>query len=116
MRVSSNAVFSGCNLRKVACRNPVQTYPIPVQYPKEQHEQLWGGEGVVQGYLERKQKWRHIYRLPKLWFPTFKRSVVYSEVLDKHMSVIVTERLIKLVHSHYGFDHYLLKVIQFATG
>jgi large subunit ribosomal protein L28 len=85
----------------------VQNYPIQVIYPKESNEHMWGGEGVVQGFQVR--DWRR-RRVPHFWMPHLKRSVVYSEVLDKYISVIVTERTISLINSNYGFDHYLLKV------
>lgn len=68
---------------------------------------IWGGEGIVQGF--QKKIW-HQRGVPHFWVPTLKRSVVYSEVLDKYMSVIVTERAIELINTNYGFDHYLLKV------
>ncbi|KAH0818078.1 hypothetical protein GEV33_004712 [Tenebrio molitor] len=68
--------------------SPVQNYPI-------------------QGFQVR--DWRR-RRVPHFWMPHLKRSVVYSEVLDKYISVIVTERTISLINSNYGFDHYLLKV------
>jgi large subunit ribosomal protein L28 len=86
--------------------SPVQNYPIQVIYPKESNEHMWGGEGVVQGFQVR--DWRR-RRVPHFWMPHLKRSVVYSEVLDKYISVIVTERTISLINSNYGFDHYLLK-------
>ncbi|KAJ8936298.1 hypothetical protein NQ318_001491, partial [Aromia moschata] len=31
------------------------------------------------------------------------------EVLDKYISVVVTDRTINLINANYGFDHYLLK-------
>ncbi|XP_044256011.1 39S ribosomal protein L28, mitochondrial [Tribolium madens] len=85
---------------------PVQNYPIPVIYPKESNEQMWGGEGIVQGFQIR--DWRR-RRVPHFWMPHLKRSVVYSEVLDKYISVVVTDRTISLINANYGFDHYLLK-------
>ncbi|KAK9696169.1 hypothetical protein QE152_g32081 [Popillia japonica] len=85
---------------------PVQNIPIPVRFPKEHHQHLWAGEGVVQGFQKRDELSR---RVPHFWFPVLKRSVVYSEVLDKYMSVVVTNRAINMIHAHYGFDHYLLK-------
>lgn len=92
-------------------RIPVQNVPLPVQYPKEHHQQMWGGEGVIQGFQKRDQRSR---RVPHFWFPILKRSVVYSEVLNKYFSVIVTDRTISLINANYGFDHYLLKVSIFG--
>ncbi|XP_076288965.1 mitochondrial ribosomal protein L28 [Lasioglossum baleicum] len=84
----------------------VQNIPIPLLYPKELHSGIWGGEAVIQGFL---RKGRRTRRVPKFWFPALKKSVVYSEVLDTYMRLVVTSRTIHLIHEHYGFDHYLLK-------
>ncbi|XP_043262211.1 39S ribosomal protein L28, mitochondrial [Colletes gigas] len=86
--------------------SPVQNIPIPLKYPIELNQGIWGGEAVIQGFQKKGNKQR---RYPHFWFPSLKKSVVYSEVLDKHMSVVVTNRTINLIHEHYGFDHYLLK-------
>nr|CAH7741029.1 unnamed protein product [Callosobruchus chinensis] len=85
---------------------PVQNVPLPVIYPLESNKHIWGGEGVIQGFQSRGEATR---RVPHFWVPALKRTVVYSEVLDKYLSVIVTERAISLINSNYGFDHYLLK-------
>lgn len=69
---------------------------------------MLGGEAVIQGFVK---KSKHNRRVPRFWFPVLKRSAVYSEILDKYISVVVTQRTINLIHSNYGFDHYLLKVI-----
>ncbi|KAA0189614.1 hypothetical protein HAZT_HAZT006438 [Hyalella azteca] len=45
----------------------------------------------------------------KYWWPCVKRSVVYSEILDKYMELMVTERALTLIDQHYGLDFYLLK-------
>ncbi|XP_046747821.1 39S ribosomal protein L28, mitochondrial isoform X2 [Diprion similis] len=85
---------------------PIQNVPLPLKYPKESHQGLWGGEAVIQGFQKRhpdKQK------IPHFWVPALKRSVVYSEVLDKYMRVTLTERTLDLIHKNYGFDYYLLK-------
>ncbi|XP_011157488.1 39S ribosomal protein L28, mitochondrial [Solenopsis invicta] len=85
---------------------PVQNVPIPLTYPKELDNGIWGGEAIVQGF---KKKGIFKRRVPHFWIPTLKKSVVYSEVLDTYMRVIVTERALRLIHENYGFDHYLLK-------
>lgn len=71
------------------------------------HEGIWAGEAVIQGF---KKKGKFKRRVAHFWIPSLKRSVVYSEVLDSHMGIVITERLIRLIHENYGFDHYLLKV------
>ncbi|XP_072942271.1 large ribosomal subunit protein bL28m [Epargyreus clarus] len=85
---------------------PVQNIPIPLKMPAEIHEGIWGGEAVVKGFQKRDPRRR---RVPHYWVPVLKRTVVKSEVLNTHLSVTVTERTIKLINDHYGFDHYLLK-------
>lgn len=88
--------------------SPIQNHPIPVRYPAEYDDQIWGGEGVIQGF-EKRHKFNR--RVPHFWVPKLKRSAVYSEVLNKHISVIITDRAVQLIHENYGFDHYLLKTL-----
>ncbi|XP_018360705.1 PREDICTED: 39S ribosomal protein L28, mitochondrial isoform X2 [Trachymyrmex cornetzi] len=85
---------------------PVQNVPIPVIYPKEVDNGLWGGEAIVQGF---KKKGTYKRRVPHFWIPSLNKSVVYSEVLDTYMKVVITQRALRLIHENYGFDHYLLK-------
>ncbi|CAG9090184.1 hypothetical protein JYU34_009276 [Plutella xylostella] len=85
---------------------PVQNIPIPLKYPGELHEGIWGGEAVVKGFQKRNPNKR---RVPHYWVPVLKRTVVKSVVLNTHLSVTVTDRTISLINDHYGFDHYLLK-------
>ncbi|XP_044730336.1 39S ribosomal protein L28, mitochondrial [Chrysoperla carnea] len=87
---------------------PVQNIPIPIIYPAEHHEGIWGGEGVVKGFQKRDQYKR---RVPHFWVPVLRRTVVYSEILDKYMAVVVTNRTLNLIHENYGLDHYLLKTL-----
>jgi large subunit ribosomal protein L28 len=84
---------------------PVQNVPVPLKYVEEEDQGIWGGEAVVQGFKKREMA----HRNPHFWIPTLKRSVVRSEVLNEFFSVTVTDRTIKLIHDHHGFDHYLLK-------
>lgn len=74
--------------------------------PEEGHGQIWGGEGVVKGFQKR-SPYKH--RVPHFWVPVLKRSVVYSAILDQYLSVVVTDRALRLIHESHGFDHYLLK-------
>ncbi|XP_060530744.1 large ribosomal subunit protein bL28m isoform X2 [Cylas formicarius] len=86
--------------------SPIENRPIPLIFPKEHDHHIWGGEGIIQGFRKTKEQAR---RVPHFWVPTLRRSVVYSEVLNKYFSVVVTERAINLINANYGFDHYLLK-------
>ncbi|XP_018049834.1 PREDICTED: 39S ribosomal protein L28, mitochondrial [Atta colombica] len=85
---------------------PVQNVPIPVIYPKEIDDGIWGGEAIVQGF---KKKGIFKRRVPHFWIPSLYKSVIYSEVLDTYMRVVITQRALSLIHENYGFDHYLLK-------
>ncbi|KAJ0179244.1 hypothetical protein K1T71_004956 [Dendrolimus kikuchii] len=85
---------------------PIQNIPIPLKFPNEIHDGIWGGEAVIKGFQKRDEKRR---RVPHYWVPVLKRTVVRSEVLNTHLSVTVTDRTIRLINDHYGFDHYLLK-------
>lgn len=89
-------------------RQPVQNVPLLLKYPKEIDEGIWGGEAVVMGFVK-KTKYKRRFR--RYWVPELKKSVVHSEILDKYMRTVVTERTMELIHSHHGFDHYILKVI-----
>ncbi|XP_063379905.1 large ribosomal subunit protein bL28m [Cydia fagiglandana] len=85
---------------------PIQNVSIPLKHPTEIHEGIWGGEAVIKGFQKRDP---HKRRVPHYWVPVLKRTVVKSEVLNTHLSVTVTDRTIRLINDHYGFDHYLLK-------
>ncbi|KAG8182629.1 hypothetical protein JTE90_009992 [Oedothorax gibbosus] len=83
----------------------VENRDIPLKFPKEADEGIWGGEGVIQGFIKYKKKRRP---LPNYWIPNLKKSVVYSEILNSYLDVTVTERTLKLIDEHKGFDHYIL--------
>jgi len=87
---------------------PVQNVPIPLIYPDEYHEAIWGGEAIVKGYVK---KGRFTQEISTYWIPKIKREIVYSEVLDKHLELLVTDRALDLIDEHYGFDFYLLKTL-----
>jgi len=82
--------------------------PIRTKWVPEFDNMLMGGEAVVKGFTKRKMTSR---RVPHWWVPTLRRTVVYSEILDSYMPVVVTKTLIDLVHKHKGFDNYILEVI-----
>ncbi|XP_064077351.1 large ribosomal subunit protein bL28m-like [Macrobrachium nipponense] len=84
----------------------VEDLPIPLMEPKELHQGIWGGEAVIKGFRKRKET---IRRTPRFWVPTLQSTVFYSEILDKHINVVVTKRTLRLVDEHYGFDNYILK-------
>lgn len=86
---------------------PVQNVPLPLKFPRESHQGIWGGEAVIKGFTKKKPTKR---RCPHFWTPQLKKSVVHSEVLNKFMSVVVTQRTIELIHKHLGFDNYILEV------
>jgi len=90
--------------------SPVQNPRIQVVYPHEFHEGLWGGEGVIKG-LKARPAARHRSFLPpvaKYWWPKLMEGVVYSEILNKHIEMVMTLRGIRLVDEAKGFDNYLL--------
>lgn len=89
-----------------------ENYPILPLHCPEMDQGLWGGEGVVKGYYESKpftrkkvlpRQW-----IPKFWWPHVERAIVYSEVLDKYLNVIVTPRALRLIDESFGLDYYLL--------
>ena len=89
-------------------RVPIQNVPLPLKYPKELDEGIWGGEAVIQGFVK---KHRYNRRVVRYWVPVLKKSVVHSEILNKYLRTVVTDRTMDLIHQNYGFDHYILKVI-----
>jgi len=85
----------------------VQSKPLPLTYPAEFDNGLWGGEAVIKGFIKRHPLRR---RVAHFWFPTLQKSVLYSEILDKHFEIVVTPRTLRLVDQHFGFDSYILEV------
>lgn len=106
---SSDPVYVKDDLGRVV---PFQRARIPVLYPNEFHQGLWGGVGVVKGLLEPPPtKHQPNYKPPKetYWWPELFLGVVYSEVLDKHIRVTMTNRAQRLINEAHGLDNYLLK-------
>ena len=59
---------------------PVQHANVPVIYPLEFHQGLWGGEGVVKGLREpppQKHKPNYKWPIVKYWWPKLHQSCVY---------------------------------------
>ncbi|XP_037797907.1 39S ribosomal protein L28, mitochondrial-like isoform X2 [Penaeus monodon] len=84
---------------------PVQNIPLKLLQPKEIHEGIWGGEAIIKGFYKRKP---YVRRMPHYWVPTLKKTVLYSEILDRFMNITVTERTLSLIDQNYGFDSYIL--------
>ncbi|CAI5441177.1 unnamed protein product [Caenorhabditis angaria] len=91
----------------------VEDNPIVGIHPPEADQGLWGGERIVKGWIESapytKKKVLPRYWVPKLFFPTLKSVVLYSEILDKYIKVTVTERAMRLIDNHFGLDYYILQ-------
>lgn len=85
---------------------PIQNVPIPLKFPNESHQGIWGGEAVVKGFRQPDIMSR---RVPHYWVPVLRKEVVHSVILNKYMSLQVTERTIELIHKHKGFDNYILE-------
>ena len=98
---------------KFTCRKRIFNFPIRGYISPQLHESLTGGETIIKGYKKTqnpKKKRAPLYRIPKFWVPEVKKSVIYSEILNKHMSVLLTDRVVNLIHEHEGFDNYILQV------
>lgn len=85
---------------------PNQEIPLPLKYPKELNEGIWGGEAVIKGFKKPNPYKR---RVPHFWVPVLRRTALRSDILNVYMSTVVTERTMKLIHESCGFDHYILK-------
>ncbi|XP_035233564.1 39S ribosomal protein L28, mitochondrial-like isoform X1 [Stegodyphus dumicola] len=90
---------------KTKQKKRVENRAIPLKFPKEADEGIWGGEGVIQGFIK---EIRNRRRFPNYWVPNLKKTVVYSEILNQYMQVTVTERTLRLIDENCGFDHYIL--------
>ncbi|XP_032804524.1 large ribosomal subunit protein bL28m [Petromyzon marinus] len=85
-------------------RNPA----IPVHYPRESQNGLWGGEGWLYGFTYSNNE-KLSRKLRRLWKPQLFKRDLYSEILDHTFSVTVTMRTLDLIDNAYGFDFYILK-------
>lgn len=86
--------------------NLSQDIPLPLKYPKEFNQGIWGGEAVIKGFEKRTPYKR---RVPRYWVPVLRRTAVRSEILNVHLSTVVTDRTLLQIHESCGFDHYILK-------
>uniref|UniRef100_A0A8C6XB98 Large ribosomal subunit protein bL28m n=2 Tax=Elapinae TaxID=42168 RepID=A0A8C6XB98_NAJNA len=85
-----------------------QVVPVPVYFPPESQEGLWGGEGYVAGY-----RYAHddklSRRLKKVWKPQVFNREFYSQILDRKLRIAVTMRTLEQMDKAFGFDFYILK-------
>ncbi|XP_051966261.1 39S ribosomal protein L28, mitochondrial isoform X1 [Xyrauchen texanus] len=89
-------------------RERVQDVPIPIYYPPESQDGLWGGEGWISGFRYANND-KLSTRLRKTWKPQLFSRELYSELLDQKFNVTVTARTLDLIDAAYGFDFYILK-------
>ncbi|KAM3172376.1 hypothetical protein ACTXT7_014674 [Hymenolepis weldensis] len=96
VRASNNALY------------PKEHFDVPpkVIFPEESQRALWGGEGIVTGFIEVK---RTGTRVPKTWGPELHQHLFHSEVLDRWMMIIVSLTALKQIEAMKGLDFYLLK-------
>lgn len=83
----------------------VPDHPIPVTMPPNSEKGLWGGLGMVEGFQKpKKLKPRNA----RIWFPAIEKHTFYSDILDTHINIEVTERTLELIDKNKGFDFYVL--------
>ncbi|XP_063170707.1 large ribosomal subunit protein bL28m [Candoia aspera] len=85
-----------------------QAVPVPVYYPPESQEGLWGGEGWVVGYRYAHDE-KLSRRVKKVWKPQIFYREFYSEILNKTLRTAVTVRTLDQIDKAFGFDFYILK-------
>ncbi|CAH8848617.1 unnamed protein product [Trichobilharzia szidati] len=78
---------------------------LNVVYPPESQKCLWGGEGIIGGYWEKKNQRP---RFPKTWSPVLMEQLFHSEILNRWMVIIVSETALKQIEESGGFDFYIL--------
>ncbi|XP_014326139.1 39S ribosomal protein L28, mitochondrial [Xiphophorus maculatus] len=93
---------------KTGVKERVQDVPIPIYYPPESQDGLWGGEGWITGFRYANND-KMSNRLKKVWKPQVLRRELYSEILDHKFTINVTPRTLDLIDAVFGFDFYILK-------
>ncbi|KAM9801577.1 large ribosomal subunit protein bL28m [Neosynchiropus ocellatus] len=93
---------------KTGQKERVQDVPIPIYYPPQSHDGLWGGEGWISGFRYANND-KMSNRLPRIWKPQLLKRELYSEILDHKFTITVTPRTLNLIDDAYGFDFYILK-------
>ncbi|XP_061576336.1 39S ribosomal protein L28, mitochondrial [Cololabis saira] len=86
----------------------VQDVPIPIYYPPQSQDGLWGGEGWISGFRYANND-KMSNRLKKTWKPQLFTRELYSEILNHKFTITVTSRTLDLIDAAFGFDHYILK-------
>ncbi|VDL90348.1 unnamed protein product [Schistocephalus solidus] len=76
-----------------------------VLFPEDSQNALWGGEGIVRGFIELKPS----YRCPKTWGPDLRQHIFYSEILDRWMIILVSVTALKQIENLKGIDNYILE-------
>ncbi|CAL8069722.1 unnamed protein product [Calicophoron daubneyi] len=79
--------------------------PPKVIYPPESQRCLWGNEGILSGYVQKKET---SPICPKMWGPSLSQQIFYSEILNRYMIIIVSEAVLSSIESLGGFDQYIL--------
>ncbi|XP_033486721.1 large ribosomal subunit protein bL28m isoform X1 [Epinephelus lanceolatus] len=93
---------------KTGQKERVQDVPIPIYYPPESQDGLWGGEGWISGFRYANND-KLSTRLKKTWKPQLLKRELYSEILDHKFTITVTPRTLDLIDAAFGFDFYILK-------
>ncbi|XP_037534156.1 39S ribosomal protein L28, mitochondrial [Nematolebias whitei] len=93
---------------KTGLKERVQDVPIPIYYPPESQDGLWGGEGWISGYKYGKND-KMASRVKKTWKPQLFKKELYSEILNHKFTISVTPRTLDLIDAAFGFDFYILK-------
>lgn len=93
---------------KTGLKERVQDVPIPLYFPPESQDGLWGGEGWIRGFRYANND-KLSTRLNRVWKPQLFNRELYSEILDHTFTIPVTARTLDLVDAAYGFDFYILK-------
>ncbi|KAM8767969.1 large ribosomal subunit protein bL28m isoform 1-T4 [Acanthopagrus schlegelii] len=93
---------------KTGHKERVQDVPIPIYFPPQSQDGLWGGEGWISGFRYANND-KLSTRLRKTWKPQVFKRELYSEILDHKFTIEVTARTLDLIDAAYGFDFYILK-------
>lgn len=90
----------------------VKQLGIPLKYPTACNLGLWGGEGVLSGYITHVRNASRGQNL-RIWNPHLIKRSLASEILNTKMNLICTHKTLDLIDEHYGFDFYILKTPDF---